>query len=267
MPVTSVTYFTGGEEEPGRPEKLALDLPPDIRVERIGAGSRRSPRCSRAARSTRSTPRACHRSFVKGDGKVRRLFENYRRGREASTFARPASSRSCTRWRSGARCTRRIAGSRSRSSRHSAPRSSETYSDLYADGGAQDDAALADRARRGGAARDGRRISGPTASSPTGRRSTTFLRYHHEQGLSKRLLQPEELFAPRDAGVVPDLTDYEPSNPERSGRRKCQSVARWNARPRRTSVASANGAPMSCAPIGNPCDENPAGSESAQAPR
>ena len=24
----------------------------------------------------------------------------------------------------------------------------------------------------------------------------TFLRYHHEQGLSKRLLTPEELFAP-----------------------------------------------------------------------
>ena len=24
----------------------------------------------------------------------------------------------------------------------------------------------------------------------------TFLRYHHEQGLSKRLLKPEELFAP-----------------------------------------------------------------------
>ena len=23
-----------------------------------------------------------------------------------------------------------------------------------------------------------------------------FLRYHHEQGLSKRLLEPEELFAP-----------------------------------------------------------------------
>jgi 4,5-dihydroxyphthalate decarboxylase len=25
---------------------------------------------------------------------------------------------------------------------------------------------------------------------------TMFLRYHHEQGLSKRLLQPEDLFAP-----------------------------------------------------------------------
>jgi 4,5-dihydroxyphthalate decarboxylase len=24
----------------------------------------------------------------------------------------------------------------------------------------------------------------------------TFLRYHHEQGLSKRLLEPEDLFAP-----------------------------------------------------------------------
>jgi len=24
----------------------------------------------------------------------------------------------------------------------------------------------------------------------------TFLRYHHEQGLSKRRLQPDELFAP-----------------------------------------------------------------------
>jgi 4,5-dihydroxyphthalate decarboxylase len=31
-----------------------------------------------------------------------------------------------------------------------------------------------------------------------GNRATlaTFLRYHHEQGLSKRRLEPEELFAP-----------------------------------------------------------------------
>src|SRR5438552_7073497 len=36
VPVNSVVYFTGGEEEPGRPEKLPLDLPADIRVERIG---------------------------------------------------------------------------------------------------------------------------------------------------------------------------------------------------------------------------------------
>src|SRR5215210_7991457 len=37
VPVNSVTYYTGGEEEPGRPEKQQLDLPGDIKVERIGA--------------------------------------------------------------------------------------------------------------------------------------------------------------------------------------------------------------------------------------
>src|SRR6201982_878208 len=31
VPVDSVTYYTGGEEEPGRGEKLKLDLPPNIK--------------------------------------------------------------------------------------------------------------------------------------------------------------------------------------------------------------------------------------------
>src|SRR5215211_7767638 len=36
VPVDSVTYVTGGEEEPGRSEKIKLDLPPNIKVEPIG---------------------------------------------------------------------------------------------------------------------------------------------------------------------------------------------------------------------------------------
>jgi len=36
VPVDSVTYVTGGEESPNRDEKLKLDLPPNIQVERIG---------------------------------------------------------------------------------------------------------------------------------------------------------------------------------------------------------------------------------------
>src|SRR5215469_13812735 len=32
---TSATYLSGGEEEPGRPEKLALNLPPEIRTQSI----------------------------------------------------------------------------------------------------------------------------------------------------------------------------------------------------------------------------------------
>ena len=56
------------------------------------------------------------------------------------------------------------------------------------------------------------------------------------------------------------------SHADRSGRRRCQSVLVWKARPMRTSVASANGAPMSCIPIGKPSAENPAGSDNPQAP-
>src|SRR5207248_5493376 len=33
----SVEYFTGGEEEPGRDEKLKLELPPKFKLTRIGA--------------------------------------------------------------------------------------------------------------------------------------------------------------------------------------------------------------------------------------
>lgn len=36
VPVESVTYMTGGEESPNRDEKIRLDLPESIRVERIG---------------------------------------------------------------------------------------------------------------------------------------------------------------------------------------------------------------------------------------
>jgi len=35
VPIDSVTYVTGGEETPGRDEKLKLNLPPRIKVERI----------------------------------------------------------------------------------------------------------------------------------------------------------------------------------------------------------------------------------------
>jgi 4,5-dihydroxyphthalate decarboxylase len=36
VPVDTQTYYTGGEEEPNRPEKLKLDLPPRIKVQPIG---------------------------------------------------------------------------------------------------------------------------------------------------------------------------------------------------------------------------------------
>ena len=36
LPVDSVSYLIGGEEQPGRTEKIALDLPPNLKVEPIG---------------------------------------------------------------------------------------------------------------------------------------------------------------------------------------------------------------------------------------
>src|SRR5207302_420317 len=35
VPVTSASYFQGGQEQPGRPEKLPLNLPPEFRVQSI----------------------------------------------------------------------------------------------------------------------------------------------------------------------------------------------------------------------------------------
>jgi len=72
----SVSYFTGGEEEPGREEKLKLDLPPKFSVSPIGVGQTLSRmladgeidalHAARIPSTLRTRPEA-----------VRRLFENY----------------------------------------------------------------------------------------------------------------------------------------------------------------------------------------------
>ncbi|MBA2690755.1 MAG: ABC transporter substrate-binding protein, partial [Burkholderiales bacterium] len=76
VPVTSVTYYTGGEEEPGRPEKLNLDLPADIRVERIGPQQTLSSMLASGDIDALYTARMPS-SFHNSGGKVKRLFENF----------------------------------------------------------------------------------------------------------------------------------------------------------------------------------------------
>jgi 4,5-dihydroxyphthalate decarboxylase len=76
VPVDSVTYFTGGEEEPNRSEKLKLDLPDNIRVERIGPDKTLSQMLYDGEIDALYTARMPS-SYRKGDGKVTRLFENY----------------------------------------------------------------------------------------------------------------------------------------------------------------------------------------------
>ena len=74
VPVDSVTYYTGGEEEPGRSEKLALDLPANIKVQAIPDHKTLSQMLRDGEIEALHTARAPSTY----DGKnVVRLFENY----------------------------------------------------------------------------------------------------------------------------------------------------------------------------------------------
>ena len=76
VPVTSATYFQGGEEEPGRPEKLPLNLPPEIQLQSIPPHKTLAQMIASGEIDALYATRAPS-TFKSAPGKVRRLFENY----------------------------------------------------------------------------------------------------------------------------------------------------------------------------------------------
>jgi 4,5-dihydroxyphthalate decarboxylase len=74
LPVRDVTYVTGGLEDPRRVEKLALELPPEIRLEPAPAGQALSALLAAGELDAIYSPRA---PSTLGDGGVRRLFEDF----------------------------------------------------------------------------------------------------------------------------------------------------------------------------------------------
>ncbi len=76
VPVTGPTYWTGGEEEPGRTEKLQLSLPPEIRVQAIPPTKTLSRMLEAGEIDALYTARAPS-TFERGSGKVQRLFEDF----------------------------------------------------------------------------------------------------------------------------------------------------------------------------------------------
>src|SRR5205823_8714431 len=74
--VTDVEHLSGGEEEPGRDEKLKLDLPPQIRLRPIGPSQTLSRMIADGEIDALVTARAPS-TFHKEPEKVRRLFEQY----------------------------------------------------------------------------------------------------------------------------------------------------------------------------------------------
>jgi 4,5-dihydroxyphthalate decarboxylase len=191
--VDAVRHFTGGEEEPNRPEKLPLDLPPRIRVERIGPHQTLSSMLARGEIDALFTARTPS-SFGTGDGRVKRLFENFvdvERGYFRRTGIFPIMHTVVIRRDVYGRdpwIAQSLYKAFLTAQRHA-------YRDLG------ETAALKTMLPWLTAhVEETRREMGadfwPYGLEPNRTTLSTFLRYSHDQGLAKRLLEPESLFAP-----------------------------------------------------------------------
>lgn len=191
--VDDVTYFTGGEESPNRSEKLKLDLPSNIRVERIGPDKTLSAMLRAGEIDALYTARKPS-SYEGRSGKVRRLFEDFveiERAYFRKTGIFPIMHTIAIR-REVYEANRWIAQSLFKAFCEAQRR---TYHDL------QETAALkAMLPWLVAHVEEARRELGDDYWSYGFQQNRkvleTFLRYSFEQGLSKRLLTPEEIFVP-----------------------------------------------------------------------
>jgi 4,5-dihydroxyphthalate decarboxylase len=189
----SVSYFLGGEEEPGRTEKLELDLPQRFDVKRIGARQTLSAMIAAGEIDALYTARIPS-TFQTQPTAVRRLFENhveverayYRKTRIFPIMhtvvlrrdiydANPWIARALFKAFDEAK--------------------SSVLENLYTTS-----ALTTMLPWQIAQVEEVRREMGedwwPYGFAPNRPVLDTFLRYHHEQGLSNRRLQPEDLFAP-----------------------------------------------------------------------
>lgn len=193
VPVTSVSYFTGGEETPGRSEKIKLSLPPEIRVQPIPSDKTLSQMLATGEIDALQTARTPS-TFTHSGGNVRRLFEHYfelERDYYRRTRIFPIMHTIVIR-RDVYEKHRWLAQS------------------LFKAFSAAKRAAYREIEETGALKfmepwlvwhlEDARSLMGedfwPYGLEPNVHVLETFLRYHHEQGLSKRRLTPRELFAP-----------------------------------------------------------------------
>jgi len=186
-------YWTGGEEEPGRDEKLALDLPARFRVKPIGPGQTLARMIAEGRLDAMHTARAPS-TFRTQPDKVRRLFENFVDVEKAyyrKTKIFPIMHTVVIRRELYER-NRWIAQSLAKAF---AQAQRKTYEQLNTSM-----ALTAMLPWQSAHVEEARALLGedwwPYGFAANRHVLETFLRYHHEQGLSKRRLAPEELFAP-----------------------------------------------------------------------
>ena len=193
VPVTSVRYFSGGEEEPGRPEKLKLSLPLETQLEAIPPNKTLSAMldaCEIDALYTARMPS----TFVRGSGKVRRLFEDYQ------TVEREYYSRTKIFPIMHAIVIRRDVYDKHPWVAQSLYKAfvlaqREAYQELYQTAALKYMLPWLVRHVEETRATMGQDFW-PYGFEPNFHILSTFLRYSHEQGLSQRLLTPQQLFAP-----------------------------------------------------------------------
>jgi 4,5-dihydroxyphthalate decarboxylase len=186
-------YWTGGEEEPGRDEKLALDLPSKFKVKPIGPQQTLARMIAEGQLDAMHTARAPS-TFATRPEAVKRLFENFVEVEKAyyrKTRIFPIMHTVVIR-RELYRANRWIAQSLHKAF---AQAQRKTYEQLGTS------MALATMLPWQSAhVEEARALLGedwwPYGVEPNRHVLETFLRYHHEQGLSKRRLEVEELFAP-----------------------------------------------------------------------
>jgi len=193
VPVDSVTYVTGGEETPGRDEKLKLDLPPRIKIERAPPGKTLSGMLRSGEIDALHTARAPS-CFTDGSGDASRLFEDFQ-SVERTYFKRtgifPIMHVIVIR-RDVYQAHRWVAQTLMQSFR-------EAQALAYAE--FEETAALKIMlpwllAHLEETRREMGRDFWPYGVEPNRNGLETFLRYHHEQGLSPRKLGIDALFAP-----------------------------------------------------------------------
>jgi 4,5-dihydroxyphthalate decarboxylase len=190
--VTDVEHFAGGQEEPGRVEKLKLDLPSTIKLRAIPVDKTLSRMIAEGEIDALVTARAPS-TFHREPDKVRRLFPDhvetekqyYRRTKifpimHTVVIRRDVYAKNP--W---------VAQSLYKAFTEAKAKAYALY-DQTAALPAMVPWLIAQL-------EEARREMGedwwPYGLEPNRRVLETFLRYHHEQGLSKRRLTPDELFA------------------------------------------------------------------------
>src|SRR3954464_16099997 len=191
--VTDYEHLSGGEEEPGRIDKLKIELPPAIRVRPIGETQTLSRMIADGELDAMVTARAPSTFYTRPQD-VKRLFPDY-----------VSAERDYYRRTKIFPIMHTVVIRRDVYEKH--PWVAQS---LYKALGASKERAM-DMYRQTAAMpamlpwlvahiEEARREMGedwwPYGLEPNRHVLDTFLRYHHEQGLSKRRLQPEELFAP-----------------------------------------------------------------------